>query len=192
MVKDEKHNVILIVARKLFSRYGLRKTTVDEIAREARVGKGTIYNYFKSKEEVFQAVIEEEAQIFKNEIKKAVDSQATPEKKIRAYVITRMQIINQLANFYSSFKDEYLEYYGFVEKIRKKYTDYEISTIKEILKEGINKKVFSIKDLGLTAFAVVIAMKGLEYYWAMQQNPSDAEKKIDILLKIFFNGILRK
>lgn len=192
MVKDEKHNVILIVARKLFSRYGLRKTTVDEIAREARVGKGTIYNYFKSKEEVFQAVIEEEAQIFKNEIKKAVDSQATPEKKIRAYVITRMQIINQLANFYSSFKDEYLEYYGFVEKIRKKYTDYEISTIKEILKEGINKKVFSIKDLGLTAFAVVIAMKGLEYYWAMQQNPSDAEKKIDTLLKIFFNGILRK
>lgn len=192
MVKDEKHNVILIVARKLFSRYGLRKTTVDEIAREARVGKGTIYNYFKSKEEVFQAVIEEEAQIFKNEIKKAVDSQATPEKKIRAYVITRMQVINQLANFYSSFKDEYLEYYGFVEKIRKKYTDYEISIIKKILKEGINKKVFSIKDLGLTAFAVVIAMKGLEYYWAMQQNPSDAEKKIDILLKIFFNGILRK
>jgi len=192
MVKDEKHNVILIVARKLFSRYGLRKTTVDEIAREARVGKGTIYNYFKSKEEVFQAVVEEEAQIFKNEIKKAVASQTTPEKKIRAYVITRMHIINQLANFYSSFKDEYLEYYSFIEKIREKYTDYEVFTIKEILKEGVNKKVFSIKDLDLAAFAVVIAMKGLEYYWATETDPLEAEKKIDILLKIFFNGILRR
>jgi len=192
MMKDEKHNVILTVARKLFGRYGLRKTTVDEIAREARVGKGTIYNYFKSKEEVFQAVVEEEAQIFKNEMKKAVDSQTAPEKKIRAYVITRMQIINQLANFYSSFKDEYLEYYSFIEKIREKYTDYEIFTIKEILKEGINKKVFSIKDLDLTAFAVVIAMKGLEYYWAMEQDPLEVEKKIDILLKIFFNGILKR
>lgn len=191
-MKDEKHNVILTVARKLFGRYGLRKTTVDEIAREARVGKGTIYNYFKSKEEVFQAVVEEEAQIFKNEMKKAVDSQTAPEKKIRAYVITRMQIINQLANFYSSFKDEYLEYYSFIEKIREKYTDYEIFTIKEILKEGINKKVFSIKDLDLTAFAVVIAMKGLEYYWAMEQDPLEVEKKIDILLKIFFNGILKR
>ncbi|MFQ5866637.1 MAG: TetR/AcrR family transcriptional regulator [bacterium] len=192
MIKDEKHNVILTAARKLFGRYGLRKTTVDEIAREARVGKGTIYNYYTSKEEVFQAVVEEEAQIFKNEIKKAVDSQATPEKKIRAYVITRMQIINQLANFYSSFKDEYLEYYGFIEKIRKKYTNYEISTIKDILKEGINKKVFSIKDLDLTTFAVVIAMKGLEYYWAIEQGPLETEKKIDTLLKIFFNGILRR
>ena len=191
-MKDEKHNVILTVARKLFGRYGLRKTTVDEIAREARVGKGTIYNYFKSKEEVFQAVVEEEAQIFKNEMKKAVDSQTAPEKKIRAYVITRMQIINQLANFYSSFKDEYLEYYSFIEKIRERYTDYEIFTIKEILKEGINKKVFSIKDLDLTAFAVVIAMKGLEYYWAMEQDPLEVEKKIDILLKIFFNGILKR
>lgn len=191
-MKDEKHNAILTAARKLFGRYGLRKTTVDEIAREARVGKGTIYNYYKSKEEVFRVVVEEEAQIFKNEMKKAVDSQTTPEKKIRAYVITRMQIVNQLANFYSSFKDEYLEYYGFIEKIRKKYTDYEISIIKEMLKEGVNKKVFSIKNLDLTAFAVVIAMKGLEYYWVMEQDSLDAEKKIDTLLKIFFNGILRR
>ena len=191
-MRNEKHNMILTVARKLFGKYGLRKTTVDEIAREARVGKGTIYNYFKSKEEVFQAVVEEEAQIFKNEIKKTIDSQATPEKKIRAYVITRMQLINQLGNFYNTFKNEYLIYYGFIEKIRKKYTDYEISAIKEILNEGINKKVFFIKDLDLTAFAVVIAMKGLEYYWAMEQDPSEIEKKIDTLLNVFFNGILRR
>ena len=192
MKKDEKNNVILTAARRLFGRYGLRKTTVDEIAREAHVGKGTIYNYYRSKEEVFQAVVEEEAQIFKNEVKKAVDSQATPEKKIRAYVISRMQLINQLANFYSSFRDEYLEYYSFIEKIRKKYTDYEIFTIKEILKEGIDKKVFSIKDLDLTAFAVVVAMKGLEYYWAMETDPLETEKKIDTLLRIFFNGVLKR
>ena len=191
-MKDEKDNVILTAARRLFGRYGLRKTTVDEIAREARVGKGTIYNYYKSKEEVFQAVVEEEAQIFKNEIKKAVDSQNTPEKKLRAYVISRMQLMNQLANFYDTFKNEYLDYYGFIEKIRDKYTDYEIFTIKEILKEGIGRKVFSIKDLDLTAFAVVIAMKGLEYYWAMETNPLETEKKIDTLLKVFLNGILKR
>jgi len=191
-MKDEKDNAILIAARRLFARYGLRKTTVDEIAIQARVGKGTIYEYYKSKEEVFQAVVEEEAQILKKEIKKAVDSQDTPESKLRAYVMARMQLINQLANFYSTFRDEYLDYYGFIEKIRKKYTDYEISTIKEILKEGINKKLFSIKDLDLTAFAVVVAMKGLEYYWAMETDRREVEKKIDTSLNIFFNGILRR
>jgi len=192
MAKDTRDSLIVTAARRLFGKYGLRKTTVDEIAREAGVGKGTIYNYYKSKEEIFQAVVEEEAQIFKKEIKKAVNSQDTPEKKLRAYVIWRMQLINQLANFYSTFKDEYLDYYGFIERIRNKYTDYEILTIKEILKEGINKKVFAIQNLDLTALAVVIAMKGLEYYWAMETDPLETEKKIDTLLKIFFNGISRR
>lgn len=191
-MRDEKCNLILTSARKLFGKYGLRKTTVDEIAREARIGKGTIYNYYKSKEEVFQAVVEEEAQILKKELKRVVNSQDSPEKKLRAYVITRMALINQLANFYSTFKDEYLDYYGFIEKIRKRYTDYEISTIKQILKEGINKKVFSIKNLDLTALAFVIGMKGLEYYWALEKDPLEIEKRIDTLLKIIFNGILRR
>jgi len=191
-VKQEKSDVIVAVARTLFGKYGLRKTTVDEIAREARVGKGTIYNYYKSKEDIFLAVVEEEAQILKKEIKRVVDAEATPEKKIRSYVIARMRLLGQLANFYSAFKNEYLDYYGFIEKIRKRYTDYEILTIKEILKEGIDKKVFLIKDLNLTAFAVVVAMKGLEYYWAMEKDPQETEKKIDTLLKVFFNGILVK
>lgn len=191
-MKEEKANLILTSARRLFGRYGLRKTTVDEIAREARVGKGTIYNYYKSKEEVFQAVVEEEAQILKKEIERVVNSQNTPEEKLRAYIITRMGLINQLANFYSTFKDEYLEYYGFIEKIRKRYNDYEISTIKRILKEGVNKKVFSIKNLDLTALAFVIGMKGLEYYWALEEDPLKIEKKIDTLLGIIFNGILRR
>ncbi len=191
-MKDEKASLILTSARRLFGRYGLRKATVDEIAREARVGKGTIYIYYKSKEEIFQAVVDEEARILKKEIERVVNSEDSPEKKLRAYVITRMGLINQLANFYSTFKDEYLYYYGFIEKIRKGYTDYEISTIKRILKEGVNRKVFSIKNLDLTALAFVIGMKGLEYYWALEKDPLEIEKKIDTLLEIIFNGILRR
>lgn len=191
-MKDEKSNFIMTSARKLFSRYGLRKTTVDEIAKEAHVGKGTVYNYFRSKEEVFKAVVEEEAKIFRNELKKAVSSEPTPEKKLRAYVTRRMYLLRQLANFYSTFKDEYINYYGFLEKVRAKYTNEEMATIKLILKEGTEKRIFLIRDLDLTAFAVVIAMKGLEYYWAMETDPLVTEKKIDTLLKIFLEGILRR
>jgi len=191
-MKNGKDNLILSAARRLFSRYGLRKTTVDEIAKEARVGKGTIYNYFKSKEEVFRAVVEEEAQIFRTELKRAISAESAPEKKLRAYVVRRMYLLHQLANFYSTFKDEYINYYGFLEKVRAKYTDEEAKAIKEILKEGTEKKVFLIRDLDLTAFAVVIAMKGLEYYWAMETDPVVIEKKIDTLLKIFLQGILRR
>jgi len=53
----EKKERILKSAEKLFARFGFRKTTMNEIARDVRMGKSTLYYYFKSKENVLEAVI---------------------------------------------------------------------------------------------------------------------------------------
>ena len=53
-------NRIVEVAQNIFKKYGFRKSTMDEIAVAAGKGKSTLYHYFKSKEEVFAAVIEKE------------------------------------------------------------------------------------------------------------------------------------
>lgn len=50
-----KHASILDAAERLFLRYGYKKTTIDEVAQEAGVGKGTIYSYFKGKDELLLA-----------------------------------------------------------------------------------------------------------------------------------------
>ena len=50
--KDIKKETILAVAEKFFARFGIRKTTMDEIAKMARIGKSTLYYYFKSKEDI--------------------------------------------------------------------------------------------------------------------------------------------
>ena len=55
----DKRQEILDAAIKLFSERGFEKTTVDEIAARANVGKGTIYLYFENKEQIFFAVIKE-------------------------------------------------------------------------------------------------------------------------------------
>ena len=52
---------VLTAAKKVFARYGPRKTSLDEIARMARVAKGTIYNYFGSKDRVYLEVLRKEA-----------------------------------------------------------------------------------------------------------------------------------
>jgi AcrR family transcriptional regulator len=56
--QTDMRNAILDVAEALLARYGYRKTTMDDIAREARIGKGTTYLYFASKEDVFLATID--------------------------------------------------------------------------------------------------------------------------------------
>ena len=64
--KKERTNLILNAALKVFARRGLREATVDEIAAEASLGKGTLYYYFSSKESLLEALVIETAdQYFK-------------------------------------------------------------------------------------------------------------------------------
>lgn len=191
-IEKDTREFIIDSARKIFSRFGFKKTTMDEIARATRKGKSSLYYYFKSKEEVFQAVVEKEAVELKAELIGAINRETMPQKKLRAYIITRMRLFNRLANLYNAFKDDYLESYGFIEKLRVNYDQYESDMFKKILKEGVERGVFLINNLDLTAYAMVIACKGLEYHWALEQDSDKIETGIDSLLEVFFNGILKK
>lgn len=59
MGQREKREVILAAAQTLFGRYGYRRTAIDDIAQEAGIAKGTVYLYFKSKEEIFRALCQQ-------------------------------------------------------------------------------------------------------------------------------------
>jgi len=182
-------DLIITTSQKLFARFGLNKTTVDEIAKLAHVAKGTIYHYFQSKEEIFNEVIEKEARFLQDEIRKSVDIMQTPQEKLRAFVITRFTHIKELANYYSALKDEYLSHYSFIDKARKKNLDEEIKMVSDILEEGNKNKTFAVEDVNITALAIVTALKGLEYPWTIETPLQDIEKSIDVLLKVLFKGI---
>ena len=183
--------VIIIAAQDIFARFGFKKTTMNDIARAAHKAKSSIYRYFKSKEEIFQTIVERESQKLKEKIEKSINAQNNPEKKLRVYVITRMKVLKNLVNFYSALKDEYLEHYAFIEKIRKKYLKDEIRVIKKILKSGVKQGAFVIEDLELTAFTIVLALKGLEYPLIQESEILNTDQGIDSLLKILFNGITK-
>jgi AcrR family transcriptional regulator len=180
---------IIKAAQDIFARFGFKKTTVNDIARAAHKAKSSIYRYFKSKEEIFQTIVEKESQILKEKIERSINAQSNPREKIRAYVITRMKVLKKLANFYSALKDEYLEHYAFIETIRKKYLKEEARMIEKILRTGVEQGAFVIKDLELAAFTIVIALKGLEYPLIAESKMLNTEQSISNLLGILFKGI---
>lgn len=189
---NEIKTLIINQAQTVFARFGFRKTTMDEIAQASHKGKSTLYHYFRSKEDIYHAVIEKEAKELKEEIRKAISIEATPCDKLRTYIITRMHALKRLANLYEAFKDEYLENYKFIEKIRVSYDEYERIMISGILKEGINRGEFVIEDIELTSFAIVMATKGLEYPWAIEEDTTKIEENIDTLLHVLFYGLLKR
>jgi AcrR family transcriptional regulator len=122
MVKQENiREIIINVARNIFAKFGFRKTTMEEIAQAARKGKSSIYHYFNSKEEIFNAVVEKEAGALHIALSEAINTSSTPEEKLKAYIQTRMDTINKLANLYNALKDEYLDHFSFIEKIRSRF-----------------------------------------------------------------------
>ncbi|RLE13155.1 TetR/AcrR family transcriptional regulator [Candidatus Aerophobetes bacterium] len=191
-MKNSKSELILNVAQKLFAQYGFKKTTLDEIARSAHITKSSIYYYFDSKEDIFRAVLEKENRLWSQKIREVISKANTPQEKLRAYVVTKMKHLSQLVNFYSALKEEYLEHYSFIERIRKKNLQEEIKIVRAILKEGAKKGIFQVEDLELVAFVIVTALKGLEYPWAMKVPMPDMEEHIDLLLKVLFNGLLKR
>ena len=66
--KDLNRENILKIAREIFSKYGFKKTTLDDIANAVRKGKSSLYYYFESKEDLFQAVILKEVNILAHEL----------------------------------------------------------------------------------------------------------------------------
>ena len=185
-VKDN----IIAAAQITFKRYGFRKTTMDEIAYAARKGKSSLYYYFKSKDEVFQAVVEKEAAVLRAEIGLKVKEYSYAKEKLRAYIFIRMEGFKNWGNFYDALKDEYLSNYDFIEKIREKYDKSEIDTISQIIREGIETGEFKSLNAGLTAKTILIAMKGLEGPLIIdKENENSFAREIDDMLEILFHGI---
>ena len=187
---DTARTQIMDAARLVFSKYGFRKTTLDDIAAIIGKRKSSLYYYFKSKEEIFEAVLEIEILIMKDELLDAVKKERTPRAKFRRYILKRMELFHKLVNFYSAIQKEYIEHLSFIEKIREKYDEQEILIISDILEEGIRKKIFTVVDVRLTSFVVILAMKGFEYPFTKEKDISQLESDIDRLLNMLFYGLL--
>lgn len=100
--KEEFRKKVIQASGQIFSRYGFRKTTMDEIARALKMGKSSIYYYFESKEEIFEAVVLYEANILRNELTTAIKSVDSPIDKMKRYVFVRMKSFEKLSNYYNA------------------------------------------------------------------------------------------
>jgi len=192
MEKGLNRNTIVEKAREIFAHYGFRKATMNEIAEGVGKGKSSLYYYFNSKEDVYRAVIEKEAETMKKKLVDAVSEEKDPVEKLRIYVVTRMEILNELINFHQAINSEYLTNLDFIQKMRKKYDNEEVVLLKSILQLGAESETFRIEDVELTALAVATALKGLEIPLLAAHNEISIEHRIDRIMQILFFGIVKR
>ena len=191
MALEDTRDKILTVANKLFSRFGFHKTSMDEIAKIARKAKGSLYYHFSSKEELFKEVVSKELATLKNQLIIIVeDDKLKAPDKMKAYLLKRMEILNNAANYHETLKADFFEHFDFIDDLRSELDLWEKKNLKIIILEGVEADEFVIVgevDVLLDVFIMVL--KGLEIPFFLQNKYKKYAPHFEGLMGILTKGL---
>lgn len=183
------------VARQLFARKGVENTTMNDIASASDKGRRTIYTYFKSKRDIFNAVIESETDQLLNGLRHIVARPSSPEDKLMEYVECRFETMKEIVSRNGSLRAGFFRDVRKVDRARKVITRKETAMLRDILQEGVEQGVFDIPNLSHTAVIVTQAIHGLDVPY-IRDNLSDEGIDKDMLknymASLILNGIKRR
>ena len=166
---------------------------MEEIARASKMGKSSIYYYFKSKEQIFRAVVEFEARMLKEKLNRVIAKNDSPSDRLRAYILFRLHHIRTLENFYSALNEDTLSHMGFILDIRRNFEIEEQQLVREILEEGMKQDIFQLGSSKIGAIAISTMMKGLELPLLLDEaHKTDRRELMEDLIRVLLYGILKR
>ena len=193
VVKEEVREYIVNMACKVFTRRGFKKTTMDEIALACRKGKSSIYYYFKSREEIFKAVVEREAAELKERLDRTIRKDDLAVDRLKSYILFRLHRVRSLENFYAALNEDTLSHMEFILEIRRNFDMEERQLVREILEDGMNSGSFQNTSSDIGAIAISTMMKGLELPLLLsEEHKSDREELLEDLIRVLFYGIIKR
>ena len=197
--KEAKKLEIIQAAMKVFAQKGFANTKMSDIAEAAKIGKGTIYEYFKSKDEIFEYVFTHFMESMETVVAKSIFKITDPVEKIRTIFLSWAEMTSSHSN---DFVEIMLDFWA--EAVRNKdskklgiinldkmYEEFRI-VIKSILDEGVRLGKFKSVDTYLTASLMLGAMDGLMIQWIMNKEIFDIKKATEHSTNVFLTGICAK
>lgn len=189
---SKTRDMLVDVARQLFARSGVDNTTMNDIAQASRKGRRTLYTYFKSKNEIYMAVVESELDSLYKTLLSVASKDIPADEKIITFIYTRLDAIKALVFRNGTLKATFFRDIWRVEKVRKNFDIRETEIIEGILNEGVAQGVFKMPDTHTTAVVLHHALKGLEVPYIrglMGDNVSQRLQRKDNVVNLIFNGI---
>ncbi len=153
---------LINIARQLFAKNGVANTTMNDIAVASGKGRRTLYTYFNSKEEVYSAVIESELERLSDKLDEVAAMKMRPLDKVIEFIYTHLIMIRETVVRNGNLRAEFFRNIWMVEKVRKKFDDYEIDLFRKVYQEGKADGEFDIDDVNLVADITHYCIKGLE------------------------------
>jgi AcrR family transcriptional regulator len=150
------------VARQLFAKQGVDNTTMNDIAVASTKGRRTLYTYFKSKEEIYVAVVESELDKLAEALDKVAAEKIAPDVKILKLIETHLDAIKMIVRRNGSLRASFFRDIWQVERVRRNLNLHEIALFKQVLIEGNEMGLFEVENVDILADILHYCVKGIE------------------------------
>ncbi len=191
---DRKRKMILTNATNLIKRYGIKKTTIEDIAKECKLTTSALYYYFKNKDEIISEVfllIQEEKMIT---MKKNLEQQKGDAiSKLKNYITSNLNFLLSFRRDYSINIYDIADQFDTLQKAKSKGIKDEKELVKSILEEGSVSGLLSIENIDLTAELINHLIGGIAGFIFHSEDDNHLNKYIeempDMIIHILMKGL---
>jgi AcrR family transcriptional regulator len=159
---SKTRQTLVDVARQLFAKNGIANTTMNDIALASGKGRRTLYTYFKSKDDIYYAVIESELERLSDKLDEVAAKKMRPLDKIIELIYTHLSLIKETVVRNGNLRAEFFRNIWMVEKVRKNFDEDELELFRKVYEAGREDGEFDIDNIDLVADITHYCIKGLE------------------------------
>jgi AcrR family transcriptional regulator len=191
MTKDEKRKILLQAASDVLMEYGAHKTTLDDIARRAGMAKSSLYYYFRDKDEIIRAIIQNYTEQLLEIMTRAAAAEKTAEDKMYALIEARFRFIAEKARRASKeVIQEFRALEGVFETEKELYLQAHLDLVRGILEYGIARgETRPLDNLDLISLVLISSMFGCDRTFTFYDQPDRVMDAMKQMNRIFFTGL---
>ncbi|MFS0861153.1 TetR/AcrR family transcriptional regulator [Fredinandcohnia sp. 179-A 10B2 NHS] len=187
----DRRQLILEAATKSFSLFGYKATTMDQVSKLANVGKGTIYTFFKNKEELFDEIISTLIKDMKAVAEEAIEPTGTFSENASRVLYKLLEFRKSHQLTIKLFQEERDIGTPAVVEVIQRVEQAIISYMKEIIQEAINRGEIIQCNPEITAFVMLKMYVSLIFDWEQSHEPLDKSEISNLFHLYFFNGLAK-
>lgn len=192
-IREDVRELILDAADRLLARYGYKKMTMDDLAVEVGIGKGTLYLHFSSKEEIALARVDRIVDQLNGRLREIANSHAASTTRIRRMLLERVIFRFDSVRHYTESLSDVLAAIRPALMIRHQaHFKQEAEIFAEVLKEGRRDDEMVFRDADATARALIVATNALLPYSLSPRelgHRKDVEAEITRIADLLVNGL---
>jgi len=193
--KLRQRQEMLAAGLELFSEKGYHNVSMNEIAQKAEFAIGTLYKFFKNKEDLYKALVLEKSDKIHDAVMKAIEGSDDEIEKLRNYVRAKGQFFRENASMVRLYFAEtrgasFNVMAGLDREIRERYGQF-LEALASVFRSGIKRKRFvKIADPHHLAMAIESLTNGFLFLWLEAPDRHPYPENPDTILNILFKGLI--